>query len=651
MPANPPISASENLPRCILLVEEYSALGVAISSALQKFAPLHGVAVAHSFGEAEALAETMRPGLFVLDLDPPPSGEIEFFNKLKTRYPEARALVIAAGPLRELRAERGTSGAIQFIEKPFDLAEFGAAVQALLGPWTAPSAATLRGTLRDLHTIDLVELKCLAGATILLQVEAADDRRGEIHFQKGQICHAATGTVLGRVALEEILRWSDARLSETELPLEVPRTIEADWRLLLVEAIRQLECQHRRNPSGPLPPPRPAAQKTGKKILIVDDTEMLLIFVADVLATADQNLQILTAPTGAEGLRLAASEQPDLILLDYSLTDMTGDKVCRGLLENPLTARIPVLMMSGHLTELAKTAEEYGNVVLALPKPFLSGALINAVEKLLADGSLPKTPGQKPAASPTPPLSPNGNGGKTAARPAAARAGSFAAGFSAPASAALGTKEAATRAADAHPVSRRPDHDSQFAGREQRRPTELSVTLALKIVAIQFTSSLEMETASMQPFDRIVSVKMGEKTELNGVPLETGFRLGEMTLAADGQIETLRLVPTRQPPQLPFPSSSFPVGTSRFDEAGPDPKLQLAASAEGAMRVRLTAQFELLAVELSVGFEVAAVLLRARPQPVLVRNAGASAGRPFTVEKVQLDRANELQALLVRAAT
>ena len=91
---------------------------------------------------------------------------------------------------------------------------------------------------------------------------------------------------------------------------------------------------------------------------MIDDTEMLLIFVADILATADQNLQIPTASTGAEGMRLAPTERPDLILLDYSLTDMTGDKVCRALLENPATARIPILMMSGHLSELARTAQD-----------------------------------------------------------------------------------------------------------------------------------------------------------------------------------------------------------------------------------------------------------------------------------------------------
>ena len=104
----------------------------------------------------------MRPELFVLDLDPPPSGEIAFFDRLKAHYPEARVLVIAAGTSRELRAERGTAGAIQFIEKPFDLAEFGAAVQALLGPWGCRPRRRVRGTLRDLHLVDIVQLKCLA---------------------------------------------------------------------------------------------------------------------------------------------------------------------------------------------------------------------------------------------------------------------------------------------------------------------------------------------------------------------------------------------------------------------------------------------------------------------------------------------------------
>ena len=414
MPEKPPTPAFESLPRGILLVEEYNALRVAISSALHKFAPLHGVQVAHSFAEAETAAATIRPELFVLDLDPPPSGEIEFFNKLKANYPDARVLVIATGTSSELRAERGTAGAIQFIEKPFDLAEFGAAVQALLGPWAVLPMSSLRGTLRDLHVVDIVQLKCLAGSTAIVRIEAAGNESGKIHFQQGQICHAATGTMIGMAALEEIVGWPGARLSETELPVDSPRTIDAPWQMVLLQVVRKLNQNSRRKPAGTVVLEQPAAAKPGNKILVIDDTEMLLVFVADVLATAGRNFRVVTTPSGAEGLRLATNERPDLVLLDYSLTDMTGDKVCRALLENPATARIPVLMMSGHLSELAKTAEAYENVVAALPKPFLSGALICAVEKAIAAGPLPLRPGPMPnpmvalSAPVSPPVAPPG---------------------------------------------------------------------------------------------------------------------------------------------------------------------------------------------------------------------------------------------------
>lgn len=633
MPVNPQTSVSESVPRSILLVEEYNALRVAISSALRKFAPLHGVHVACSFADAETVAAAMRPELFVLDLDPPPTGEIEFFIKLKAHYPEARVLVIATGTSRELRAERGTAGAIQFIEKPFDLAEFGAAVQALLGPWAVLPMPGLRGTLRDLHIVDIVQLQCLAGSTVVVRIEAVGDKSGEIYFQKGQICHAATGAMIGITALEEIVSWPDARLSETDLPVEAPRTIDAPWQMVLLQIVRKLNQNSRREPWGAAVPDQPVAAKTGKKILVIDDTEMLLVFVADVLATADQNFQVLTAPAGADGLRLATSERPDLVLLDYSLADMTGDKVCRALLENPATARIPVLMMSGHLGELARTAGTYENVVAALPKPFLSGALLCAIEKAIAAGPLPHPPRSMPepmvtpsapvsspvapsvpmADVPAPPL-PNGDGDVKSTAPPVP--------FSPPMHVA--------RSAAIH------------------RPTKLSVTLSFQVVALQFTTFFEVETATLRPVDRIAIVKMGDREELTGAPLASGFRLDTIFLAGNGRIDTMRLVPTHQPSQLPVPSNSFAVGASDFLCANAHSPLLLTASLETAMRVRLTALFELFAVELSTGFEVAAVLLKSRETTVVVRNHGESPGKPFEILEAHLAPSDELQSLLVR---
>jgi len=230
----------------ILLLEEYGALQVAITSALRKFAPSHEVRIARHFGEAEAAAEQMRPDLFLLDIDPPPSCEITIFQRLKAQHPEARMLVLAPGTSRELRAERSAGGAIQFIEKPFDLAEFGATVQALLGQGKLPHSAQSPGRLSDLHLIDLVQLKCLALSNGVLRLETDDGHSGAIYFRRGQICHAVTGSIEGAPVFAEILKRDGWHFSETDLPADIPVTINVAWADLLLPVARRLATENGR---------------------------------------------------------------------------------------------------------------------------------------------------------------------------------------------------------------------------------------------------------------------------------------------------------------------------------------------------------------------------------------------------------------------
>jgi DNA-binding response OmpR family regulator len=625
VPLNPLNPDSENLPHGILLVEEYDALAVAISSALRKFGSLHRVEVARDFTEAKAAAEKMQPELFVLDLDPPPSGEIDFLHHLQEQYPEARALAIAAGTSPALRQARGTAGAIHFIEKPFDLAEFGAAVQALVGPWTGP-AGSVRGTLRDLSLLDIILAKCLADSSAFLHLAVVGGQTGEIHFQKGQISHAITGSLVGVPALEEILAWPAPQISEEELPAEAPRTIDAARDDLLLPVIRRLAEQKKKDSSDATLGAAAAATRNGRKILVIDDTEMLLIFVADILATADQSFQIITASSAGEGIRLATELEPALVLLDYSLGDMTGDKVCQALLDNQLTARIPVLMMSGHLAELARTAEAYGNVVAALPKPFLSGALINAVEKALAAGRLPKAPPPPPPPKPPP------------AAPAAPKEES-----SSPNGHGPGTGGSVTKSAS--PVGSAPTIvEALPAGRS----TELKVTLSLQVVALRLTPQWQLKIVRLQVANPIVAVEMDSEKGAGETVIETGFRLGRIQIAADAQIETLRLIPVQESFQMPEGPNSFAVGEVNLRPADSLGELELVAAPDQSMGVQLIASFELLRVALSAGFEVEALVVRAGGTEVTIRQSGSGEGRPFVLEEVALDADGKLSELLVR---
>ena len=93
------------------------------------------------------------------------------------------------------------------------------------------------------------------------------------------------------------------------------------------------------------------------KILIVDDVATNRIVFKVKLAAAGYTA--VMASGGIEALKLARSERPDIILLDLFLQDMTGIDVLQALKASPLTARIPVVMVSsdadtGHRIESLK---------------------------------------------------------------------------------------------------------------------------------------------------------------------------------------------------------------------------------------------------------------------------------------------------------
>ena len=79
-------------------------------------------------------------------------------------------------------------------------------------------------------------------------------------------------------------------------------------------------------------------------ILVVEDNERNLKLLRDVLEYAGYDVRV--ARTAEEGITLAVSEPPDLVLMDLQLPGIDGMEALRRLRESPRTADIPVVAVT-----------------------------------------------------------------------------------------------------------------------------------------------------------------------------------------------------------------------------------------------------------------------------------------------------------------
>jgi CheY-like chemotaxis protein len=620
----------------VLLVEEYDALAAAITSALKKFAPAHRVRAVDSLSEAEARAIELSPALLIVDFDPPRAHAIEFLDRIAAANPNARFLAIASGVPKELISKRQGAVAIHFIEKPFELSEFGAAVQALLGPWTHPSSGDSRGALRDLSAGDLVLLQCLNLATSILHLRSGDDRHGEIHFLDGQITHAVAGNFQGLGALSQILRWKNVHAKESERVIDAPRSIHASWSHIFLEALQHAATASE-EPAPPVAPAPPAERqkpsiKTGKKIVVIDDTEMLLIFVEDTLATSDPNLQIVTAFTGSEGLRRAEIMLPDLVLLDYSLPDLRGDQVCERLLQNEATARVPVVMMSGHVAEMAATARKYPNVVATIEKPFMSDALVALVKETLAKGPLPALAVPR-----------QGNGKKPAKKNGRGVVKETPAPLEAPRAALSPVAASPPPPLPTPVVSSPPPKITSLAA---ANGSSVVLGLGMEVVAVQFTPRFQIGAIRARPTASTLSLTHSSAPAEN---LLAGFEIGPVQLDATGRIQSMRVMPTRQPAKAVQTRNQLAINDVAL--VNQNASIQVTAGQTAPMTMQLVALFKVAGVELSDRFEVAELVLKPAGTRVrVILDQQSRAATEFETAQVRLDASQRIAEFVLNAA-
>lgn len=124
----------------------------------------------------------------------------------------------------------------------------------------------------------------------------------------------------------------------------------------------------------------PKKRQTGKKLLIIDDSDQIRWFLKHVFSS---EYQILEGRNGQEGIDVALAEQPDIILCDVMMPVKDGLVACKEIKSNPKTCQTPVIMLTAKVDSedvilgIENGADDY------ITKPFDIEVLRSKVNSLL----------------------------------------------------------------------------------------------------------------------------------------------------------------------------------------------------------------------------------------------------------------------------
>lgn len=118
------------------------------------------------------------------------------------------------------------------------------------------------------------------------------------------------------------------------------------------------------------------------RILVVEDNRLSRELIEQLLC---ERYDVVTAEDGAQGVKLALSEHPDVILMDLSLPGIDGWTAARMIRAQPASKSIPMVAVTGHSMREQRERILAAGFVACISKPIDEDALLRAIEEPLRD--------------------------------------------------------------------------------------------------------------------------------------------------------------------------------------------------------------------------------------------------------------------------
>lgn len=118
------------------------------------------------------------------------------------------------------------------------------------------------------------------------------------------------------------------------------------------------------------------------KVLVVDDSPTEIYQFKDMLEGLGH--VVIIAENGRDGVAMATSEQPDVVLMDIVMPDMNGFQATRQICRGEMTSHIPVIIVSSKDQDTDKVWGRRQGAKGYITKPVNGRELLSAMENVIA---------------------------------------------------------------------------------------------------------------------------------------------------------------------------------------------------------------------------------------------------------------------------
>lgn len=119
-------------------------------------------------------------------------------------------------------------------------------------------------------------------------------------------------------------------------------------------------------------------------ILVVDDVKSIVDEETRILQDLP-GVRVLTASTGASGLKSIVQEKPDIVFLDLMLPDINGEQICRAVKAKPELEHISIIIVTGRGDQEHLQRAFQAGCDAYVVKPFDAKDLLDKVHVLLSE--------------------------------------------------------------------------------------------------------------------------------------------------------------------------------------------------------------------------------------------------------------------------